>query len=292
MSEESPAKRDEAVYSIDPAIYRTIKAATSQVNVSVSVEPVAPETVGLETVHEMDDYDLESFVPVASSYGQERFGFVVTPNVDHMIRFHEDATYRAHCRSAEYVLLDSRFASRLVQLTKGVKLRVCTGSDLTATLFAKVIHPSDRVILIGGSDEQARQITAIYGLENVCHYNPPMGFIRNPAAVEQCLQFVESHSPFRFCFLAIGCPQQEAIAEALKRRGKAKGLALCVGASLNFLVGDEKRAPLWMQKMSLEWLYRLLQDPKRLAGRYLVRGPRFFSYLRRARFVPRNATTA
>ncbi len=119
-----------------------------------------------------------------------------------------------------------------------------------------------------------------------------MGFIRNPAAVEQCLQFIESNSPFRFCFLAIGCPQQEAIAAALKRRGTAKGLALCVGASLNFLVGDEKRAPLWMQRLSLEWLYRLLQDPKRLAGRYLIRGPRFFSYLRRARFVQRNAAAA
>jgi exopolysaccharide biosynthesis WecB/TagA/CpsF family protein len=290
VSDESPLKRDEATYSIDPVIHRTIKVAASQVNVSVSVEPGDAVASAADTIHEMDDFDLESFVPVAAGYGQDRFGFVVTPNVDHLIRFHEDATYRGYCRSAQYVLLDSRFASRLVQLIKGVKLRVCTGSDLTAALFSRVIRPSDRIVLIGGSHEQAQRIAGIYGLQNVCHYNPPMGFIKNAAAVEQCLEFIETQSPFRFCFLAVGCPQQEALAEALKRRGKARGLALCVGASLNFIVGSEKRAPMWMQKLSIEWLYRLIQDPRRLAGRYLVRGPRFFSYLRRARFVPRSAS--
>jgi UDP-N-acetyl-D-mannosaminuronic acid transferase (WecB/TagA/CpsF family) len=60
-----------------------------------------------------------------------------------------------------------------------------------------------------------------------------------------------------------------------------------VGASLDFLTGNEKRAPEWIQQMSLEWLYRLAQNPRRLARRYLVRGPRFFAHLRRARFERR-----
>jgi hypothetical protein len=68
----------------------------------------------------------------------------------------------------------------------------------------------------------------------------------------------------------------------------ARGLALCVGASLNFITGTEKRAPAWVQKLTLEWLYRLLQNPRRMAGRYLVRGPRIFNYLRRAQFIQRN----
>src|SRR5262249_37659040 len=140
--------------------------------------------------------------------------------------------------------------------------------------------------------EQADLISRQYGLENVSHYNPPMGFVRDREAFERCIRFIESQSPFRFCFLAVGCPQQEAVAEALRRRGIARGLALCVGASLNFITGREKRAPVWMQKMSMEWLYRLLQDPKRLASRYLVRGPRFFANLRHMRFVLREATAA
>ena len=47
-------------------------------------------------VHEMDDHDLESFLPVAERFGQERFGFVVTPNVDHLVRYSEDEVFRGH----------------------------------------------------------------------------------------------------------------------------------------------------------------------------------------------------
>jgi exopolysaccharide biosynthesis WecB/TagA/CpsF family protein len=243
-----------------------------------------------EVVHVIDDFGLPEFTAIATNYGQDRFGYVVTPNVDHLIRYYEDPTFRAQYRAADFILMDSRFAARLVRLLKGVRLPVCTGSDLTAQLLAKVIQPNDRIVMIGGSDEQAQQICAKYGLANLQHHNPPMGFIKDPAAVEDCLKFIESVSPFRFCFLAVGSPQQETIAQALRARGIAKGLALCIGASLNFITGHEKRAPLWMQRMALEWLYRLLQNPKRLARRYLVRGPRIFAHLRRSRVVLRKAT--
>ena len=58
--------------------------------------------------------------------------------------------------------------------------------------------------------------------------------------------------------------------------GHAKGLGLCVGASLDFLAGKVKRAPAWMQKTRLEWLYRLASEPKRMWKRYLVEGPKIF----------------
>jgi N-acetylglucosaminyldiphosphoundecaprenol N-acetyl-beta-D-mannosaminyltransferase len=242
-----------------------------------------------EVVHVIDDFGLKEFLIVAARYGQERFGYVVTPNVDHLIRYYEDATFRAQYRAADFILMDSRFAARLVRLLKGVRLPVCTGADLTANLLADIVQPNDPIVMIGGSDAQAQQLTSMYGLKNLRHHNPPMGFIDDPAAVEECLKFIEDASPFRFCFLAVGCPQQETVAQALRARGKAKGLALCIGASLNFLTGQEKRAPFWMQKLSLEWLFRLLQNPKRLASRYLVRGPRIFAHLHRSRVVVRRA---
>ena len=238
-------------------------------------------------VHEFDDFELEEFVCVAAGFGVGRFGYVVTPNVDHLIRCHEDTAFRARCAAADFVLLDSRFAARLLRLLKGLRLPVCTGSDLTAALFLRVVAPADRIVLIGGSSEQAQKIAATYGLTDVRHHNPPMGFITDPTAVETCLALIEQASPFRFCFLAVGSPQQEAIASALRQRGVARGLALCVGASLNFLTGQERRAPVWMQSLSLEWLYRLAHDPRRLWTRYLVRGPRIFGYLRRATVVLR-----
>jgi exopolysaccharide biosynthesis WecB/TagA/CpsF family protein len=158
---------------------------------------------------------------------------------------------------------------------------------LTAQLFRRVIAPADRIVLIGCSDAQAQALAAQYGLSALSHYNPPMGFIRDPKEVEACLRFAEAHSPFRYCFIAVGAPQQELLAQSLKQRGVARGLALCIGASVNFITGKERRAPPWMQRLGLEWMYRLASDPGRLAGRYLVRGPRVFSILRRIDIVVR-----
>lgn len=234
-----------------------------------------------------DAHDLEAFVAVAAAHGSAHYGFVVTPNADHLIRLHEDASFRALYAQADHVLLDSRFLSHVLRVTRGLQLPVCTGSDLTARLFDTVIGPDDPVILVGGSAAQAQHLVQAHGLRRLVHHNPPMGFIRDPQAVEACLAFIEAHSPFRFCLLALGSPQQELIAAALRERGRARGLALCIGASINFLTGDERRAPRWMQRAGLEWLYRLLQDPRRLAARYLVRGPRVFALLRRARIVLR-----
>jgi len=233
----------------------------------------------------IDNYDLEQFVRESSNFGMERYGFVVTPNVDHLIRFHDEERFRFLYSQASYVVLDSRLLSYMFLLFKGVRPRVCTGSDLTEQLFSKVIGPNDEIVLIGGDVTQARFLAAHYGLKQLRHFNPPMGFIHDPLAVEECLDFVERNSPYRFCLLAVGAPQQEILAERLRARGIARGLTLCVGASINFLTGVERRAPRWMQKIGMEWLFRVACDPKRLARRYLIRGPRVFGMLRRTHIV-------
>jgi exopolysaccharide biosynthesis WecB/TagA/CpsF family protein len=231
----------------------------------------------------LQNYDLPEFTAIAANFGQESFDFVVTPNVDHLIRYYDDAAFRLCYSHAGHVLLDSRVLASLLRLTKGIKPRVCPGSDLTLALL-NLTQPDDRVVLIGGDAQQAQRLRSRFGLRQLRHHDPPMGFINDPQAVEACLQFIETHSPFRFCFLAIGSPQQERIASALKQRGIARGLGLCIGGSINFLTGIERRAPHWMQLAGLEWLFRLLQDPGRLASRYLVRGPRIFVLLPNIRF--------
>ena len=230
-------------------------------------------------VHQIDDYDLPAFLEVARRFGTDRFGYVVTPNVDHLIRFHESAAFRTLYARATYILLDSRVAARVLRLVQGVRIPVCTGSDLTAALFTRVIGPADRIVLIGGSDRQAELLRRRFGLQDLRHHNPPMRFIDDPRAVEQCLQFAEAASPFRFCMIAVGTPQGETVAERLNERGRARGLVLCIGASIDFLTGAQLRAPLWMQRLGLEWLFRLIRNPRRLAWRYLVRGPKFFAYV-------------
>jgi len=230
-------------------------------------------------VHTIDNCDLERFLQIASRFGTSRFGYVVTPNVDHMIRYHENEEFRTIYAHASYVLMDSRFAAMLLRFVRGVKLPVCTGSDLTSNLLDRVVSPDDRIVLLGSSPGQARLLEQRYGLKDLRHHNPPMGFENDPAAVEECLRFIEAASPFRFCIMAVGTPRQERLALQLQARGVARGLVLNTGASINFITGVERRAPRWMQRLGIEWLYRLLHAPRRLGYRYLVRGPRFFAYM-------------
>lgn len=89
----------------------------------------------------------------------------------------------------------------------------------------------------------------------------------------------------------VGSPQQEKIARLLELRQRARGLALCVGGAINFLTGGERRAPQWMQTVGMEWLHRLLVDPRRMAKRYLVRGPRIFWLLPKFRWELRATDT-
>jgi exopolysaccharide biosynthesis WecB/TagA/CpsF family protein len=234
-----------------------------------------------------EDCDLHGFLPIAAGFGTREYGYVTTPNVDGLIRLHESQSFRAHYAKAAYVLLDSRVAALLFRLVHGIHVPVCPGSDLTAALFQQVIGPEDRVVVIGSTESQVQMLREQFGLKHLLHHNPPMGFINDPAAVEACLQFIESCSPFRFCLVAVGDPQGVIVSHRLVERGKARGLALAIGASIDFMTGKQRRAPVWMQRAGLEWLHRLSSNPRRLARRYLVRGPRFFVHIFRTRIVLR-----
>jgi exopolysaccharide biosynthesis WecB/TagA/CpsF family protein len=240
-------------------------------------------------VLDIDDYDLAEFSQVARTFGSNRYGFVVTPNVDHLIRYGEDGQFRLVYADATYVLLDSRFLSHMLTVIGRTRLRVCPGSDLTKHLIRSVIEPADRIVLVGSQAAQVKILKERFALNNIHHINPPMGFINDPAAFEECIQAIEAASPFRYCFLAVGSPQQEMLAQRLKQRGKARGLALCIGASISFITGYERRAPLWMQNIGMEWMFRLMQDPGRLAKRYLWRGPRIFPILATLQLRPRRS---
>jgi len=238
-------------------------------------------------VFELDDYDLPSFLSVARKFGMDQYGYVATPNVDGLIRVYESESFRAQYARAAYVLLDSRVAAFLFRLVHRMRIPVAPGSDLTAALLNEVIEPGDRLLIVGSTEAQAQMLRERFGLQDLIHYNPPMGFIRDPDAVEACLRAVEAASPFRYCLIAVGDPQGVIVAHQLAERGRARGLAFIIGASIDFITGKQRRAPTWMQRIGFEWLYRLLSNPRRLAYRYLVRGPKFFAYVGASQVVLR-----
>ncbi|MDR3539235.1 MAG: WecB/TagA/CpsF family glycosyltransferase [Acetobacteraceae bacterium] len=212
------------------------------------------------------------------------FGYVVTPNADHLVRLARDPSLAAAYRGALLRLLDSRVVAAAARLLGMPVPIVAPGSDVTAALVARHLHPGERITVVGMPAATIRTLTARLGLAAPAHHNPPIGFARDPAAFAAAVAFVLAH-PARFTFLAVGSPQQEQLAAAVAASGQGRGTALCIGASLAFLAGTERRAPRWMQHAGLEWLFRLARDPRRLARRYLLDSPAVLTLLLRDRVM-------
>lgn len=201
------------------------------------------------------------------------FGYVVTPNADHLVRLARRPDLAPLYAGAALRLLDSRVVARLAGPLGLAPPPVVTGSDLTAALLASgAIAPGEALTVLGAPAAAVAALRRRFGLTAVAHHDPPMGFDANPAAFEAALAFLEAH-PARFTLLCVGSPRQEAVAARLAQRGRARGVGLCVGASLLFLAGLERRAPTLVQRTGLEWAWRLAGDPRRLARRYLVDDP-------------------
>ncbi len=145
------------------------------------------------------------------------------------------------------------------------------GADVVTGLFENVIRADEPVVIIGSVDEEIAAIKARYGLSDFRWHQPPNPLRKNPEAIAAAAAFIAANSA-RFHFLCVGSPQQEMVAAAALGRGDAGGVALCCGASLEFLSGRVTRAPRWMRAAGLEWLFRLASQPRRLARRYLIEG--------------------
>lgn len=213
---------------------------------------------------------------VADRAGKPEFSYVVTPNVDHLVQLHlsGDIERWSSYEKAALCVCDSRILQRLAGLS-GIELPLVCGSDLTRDLLLKTLAPVS-IAVVGGGAQLQREIMVRYPRFGWKFHEPPMGVLRDPQARVAIAEFVEN-SRADLVFFAIGAPQSEIICAEILKRGRARGVALCVGASLEFLSGAKSRAPLWMQRASLEWLYRLLSEPRRLWRRYLVDGPRIFA---------------
>ena len=206
------------------------------------------------------------------------FQYLVTPNVDHMVRLHKHRADIAGLsdayRTADLCVCDSKVLARLARW-RGVELPVVPGSDLTSLLFERLIRDGDHVAVIGGNAAMIDDLKRKYPAVRFAQHCPPMGLMGDAAARTRAAQFIVDQKA-RFTFLCVGSPQQELIAEEASRIGGGRGMAFCIGAALEFITGQTKRAPRLARQLGLEWAHRLVSDPRRLWRRYLVEGPAIF----------------
>lgn len=206
---------------------------------------------------------------------ESAFAYVVTPNVDHIVRMARDPSrIRRIYRNADLCVCDSRVLATLASVS-GIEISVVPGSDLVEALFKRVLKRSDRVCVVGGSLNDAEMLAEKFPGVEIIHHEPPMGLGTNVEARTAAVAFAAA-TKARFTLLAVGSPQQELLAWELKQSETARGTALCIGASVDFLVGKQKRAPKFVQRARAEWAWRLGTQPRRLARRYLIDGPEIF----------------
>lgn len=211
-----------------------------------------------------------------------KFGYVVTPNADHLVRLHRQPALRPVYAEAALCVLDSRVVVGVGRVLGMAVPRACPGSDVAEMLLRRYRRAGERVTIIGLRPALLPALVARFGLAAPAHCDPPMGFWHDPAALRAVVDFVRVH-PARLVFLAVGSPGQEILARAIAMDGRAVGTGICVGAALDFLAGGARRAPRWMQLAGLEWLHRLLREPGRLWRRYLLDDPLVFWLLWRER---------
>ena len=198
-------------------------------------------------------------------------GFALaTINLDHLAKLRGDAAFRAAYAAQDLVVADgnpvvwlSRLAGRPVQLVPG--------SDMVVPLARAAADAGVGVALLGATDQAlsaaAEALGArVPGLAIVARLAPPMGFDPTGPQAEALMAELE-RSGARLCFLALGAPKQELFAARARARLPAVGFA-SIGAGLDFLAGSQRRAPQWMRVLALEWLWRLMSNPARLAPRY------------------------
>ncbi len=198
--------------------------------------------------------------------------YVVTPNVDHTVLLQENEELVAAYRAAHLILADGHpivWASRL--LRQPLPERVA-GSELVPKLFDSFNQQGQlKVFLLGArpgvaavaAENMARQWPRV---KTVGVYSPPLGFEQDADECNFILGRIALCRP-DVVIVGLGAPKQEIWVHQHHRQMKAKA-ALCVGATIDFLAGEQQRAPVWMQRGGIEWLHRMCSQPRRLVKRY------------------------
>lgn len=198
-------------------------------------------------------------------------GFALaTINLDHMVKLRRSPAFRAAYAAQDLVVADGNPVVWLSRLA-GRPVALVPGSELVLPLVRLAAEQGVALALVGSTGPAlagaaARLQAEVPGVQVALCLSPPMGFDPEGAAAAGVLAQVQA-SGARLCLLALGAPKQEQL--AARGRVLAPGVGFAsVGAGLDFLAGTQVRAPVWVQRIAMEWLWRMVSDPRRLARRY------------------------
>ena len=202
-----------------------------------------------------------------------RTGFAVaTLNLDHVVKLRARSDFLAAYSHHTYVVADGHPIVWLRRIA-GAPVDLVTGADLVDPLMALAARRGTPVAFLGSTYESLCAAAAILerrhpGLRIVAKVSPPFGLDPAGEEVGSALRTL-SQAGAKLCLLSLGAPKQELVAWRGLTDVPGCGF-VSIGAGLEFIAGHQRRAPRWMRWLALEWLWRLLSDPRRLAQRYLA----------------------
>jgi exopolysaccharide biosynthesis WecB/TagA/CpsF family protein len=205
--------------------------------------------------------------------------YVVTPNVDHVVKLQSQPAFRDAYRDAGLVLADGMpllWAARLLRTPLKQKV---SGSDLFPKFCDVAGRKGYRLFFLGGRPGAAAAAADKFrashpGVQIAC-LCPPMGFDRDPAENRRVIDAIRAYQP-DVLFVGLGAPKQE---HWMHRHHAECGVpvSIGIGASFDFVAGHVRRAPVVFQRTGFEWAWRLAAEPRRMYRRYLLDDPQFFS---------------
>lgn len=197
--------------------------------------------------------------------------YVVTPNLDHIVLLEKDSLFKKIYDDADLVLSDGKPLIWIAKMQGTPIKEKVSGSDLFPEICRLAARKGYRIFILGAAEGVADKAATILkktynNLMISGTYSPRMGFEKNEEEVDKIIRLI-NESEADILAVALGSPKGEKFIYSIKD-SICVSLSISIGATIDFIAGNVKRAPKWMSNAGLEWLYRITQDPGRLIKRY------------------------
>jgi N-acetylglucosaminyldiphosphoundecaprenol N-acetyl-beta-D-mannosaminyltransferase len=219
---------------------------------------------------------------VLEGVGTGRGGWVCPANLDVLRQWRGSREVRELLSQADLVVADGMPLVWAGGLQGSPLPQRVAGSTLTLTLAAAAADAGASVFLLGGNPGTAEAAAARLaerspGLRIAGTLSPPFGFEKSREWQDRIERALLDAAP-GIVYVGLGFPKQERLIVALRQAFPTTWFVSC-GVSFSFIAGEIARAPALVQRLGLEWVHRLVQEPRRLFRRYLVQGQPFFAEL-------------
>jgi len=202
----------------------------------------------------------------------QRQGFTIaTLNLDHTVKLRQDAAFLDAYGAHTHITADGNPIVWLSRLAGQSEIGLVPGSELIVPLSTLAAEQNVPIALFGATDASLQ--AAADGLRKTCPgidvalcLAPPMGFDPEGHQAQDAIQAIKA-SGAQIVFLALGAPKQERFAHFAASALPEVGF-VSIGAGLDFISGDQVRAPRWVRAVAMEWVWRMFGNPRRLVGRY------------------------